>query len=381
MTLPLIIGLSALGAILIAIIIFQYLHRTSDKKESAVRDYAEALNYLIAGNSKEALDRLRRSVRIDTDNVDAYIKIGDLFRKMGMVDKAIKVHLDLTIREGLNAGPQIQIYRSLVLDYHASGEYDQALKYVERILSYSKDEEWGLDWKLRLSELRGDWDVAFTVQKRIQKKKGAKDPSILALYRVEHGIQLQNSGKNRDGRIRFREAIKIDSKCVPAYLKLCDSYINENRNADALHELRRLITAVPKWSHLAFDRIKEILFDVGSFSDIENVYQAIIKNNPNHVEANLGLASLYEKKGEIYKAIEFCRKAQSKDKDSIKVQRTLARLYQSVNKYEEAAKFAIGALEQLSEIQTNFKCSKCGYQKNTPFWHCEQCGTWNSVLD
>ena len=380
MSLPLIIGLSSLGAILIAIIVFQYLTRTSNKQESAVRDYAEALNYIIAGQANKALEKLRRSVRIDTNNVDAYIKIGDLFRNMGKVDRAIKVHLDLTVREELKADQQYQIFRSLVLDYHVAGEHDSAMKYVEKILSYAKDDEWALDWKLRLSELLYDWETAFTVNKRIQKKRGAKDPSILALYRVELGTQLEKKGKNKEARIRCREAIKIDAKCVPAYLKLCDSYIAENRKKDALRELKHLITAVPEWSHLAFFRIKDILFDVGSYSDIEEIYRAIIKNNPNHVEANLGLASLYEQKGEIFKAIEFCQKALKKDSGSVKAQTMLARLLHSVSKYEESAQYALEALDQLSDIQEKFTCKQCGFESTIPFWHCVRCGAWKSAL-
>ena len=380
MNLALIIGLGSLGVVLIAIIIFLYLTRTSNKRESAVRDYAEALNHLIAGETSQALERLRRTVRIDTENVDAYIKIGDLFRSMGKVDRAIKVHLDLTVREGLNAGPQIQIYRSLVLDYHAHGDYDSALKYVEQILSYSKNDEWGLEWKLRLSELQENWETAFIVQKRLQKIKGVKNTGRLALYRVELGSKLENAGKNKDGRIKYREALKLNEKCVPAYLQLCDSYIEEHRNKDALHELRRMITAVPEWSHLAFDRITDILFDAGSFHDIENVYQAIIKANPNHVEANLGLASLYEKKGEIVKAIDLTKKALGKDPESTKALSQLARLYESVQKYQEASKYALQALEFCADAQPTFTCRKCGFQNSSPFWHCPHCGAWDSAL-
>lgn len=380
MSLPLILCIGAVCLILIVIIVYQYLSRTGGKKEHAMRDYAEALNYLIAGNLKEALEKLRRSVRIDTDNVDAYIKIGDLFRKMGKIDKAIKVHLDLTVREGVSHNLQLQIYRSLVLDFHSAGDYTQALLYVERILDHSKDDQWGMNWKLRLSELSKDWETAFSIHKRIQKKSGRKDSAILALYRVELGRELEKKKKFKEARIRYREALKIDSTCVPAYLQLCDSYIRENRNTDALHELRRLITAAPRWSHLAFDRIKDILFDVGSYSDIENVYQSIIKHDPAHLEAYIGLASLHEKKGELYRALELCHKALKIDATSIKAQGMLARLYQSVGKYQDSSKYALQAIEQLADASPHFHCKQCGFETDTPFWHCEQCGAWNSAL-
>ena len=62
---------------------------------------------------------------------------------------------------------------------------------------------------------------------------------ILALYKVESGLKCIKNGRERDGRIKFREAIKLDKKCASAYLYLSDSYIRENRYDDALTELKK----------------------------------------------------------------------------------------------------------------------------------------------
>ena len=66
-------------AFIIAIVamIFIYFIKTPQKKKDASTEYTTALNYLIVGDNKKALEKFRESVKLNTGNVDAYIKIGD----------------------------------------------------------------------------------------------------------------------------------------------------------------------------------------------------------------------------------------------------------------------------------------------------------------
>ena len=368
------------GALSIGYILFLILRSPKDKQEHAKREYTEALNYLIDGNYEKALTHLRRSVQRDTENVDAYIKIGDLFREMGDVDRASKVHLDLTVRDNLRSAQQLQIYRSLVLDYFETKKYDKALQFVEKLLDYNKNDDWTLSWKLKICEERGDWNEAFTVRKRLHKKDGKREKSILAIYRVELAKQLFQQSKIKEGRMRLKEALKLDVNCVPAYLELCESYIREDKTKDAVSELRTLISNVPQYAYLAFDRLKSVLMDKGVLQELEDVYEKILQKNPELEEGYVGLASLQERKGELYRAIELLRQAVQKKPDSLKARIMLARLYQKLEKNDDAAKYAIEAIDRLENIKITYRCGECGYRQNEPFWHCPQCSAWHSAV-
>ena len=78
-------------------------------------------------------------------------------------------------------------------------------------------------------------------------------------------IKLIEDKKERDGRLKFREALKIHDKCAPAYLYLADSYIREQRLSDAQDELIKFIEQIPELAYLAFERIQDILFEFGQF--------------------------------------------------------------------------------------------------------------------
>ena len=368
------------GALSIGYILFLILRSPKDKNERAKREYTEALNYLIDGNYEKALTHLRRSVQSDTENVDAYIKIGDLFREMGDVERASKVHLDLTVRENLHSIQQLQIFRSLVLDYFEAKKYEQALRFVEKLLEYNKNDEWTLSWKLKICEESRDWNEAFAVRKKLQKKDGKREKAILAIYRVELAKQLLQKGKVREGRMRLKEALKLDVTCVPAYLESCESYIREDSTKEAVNELRALISNVPQYAFLAFDRLKSVLIDKGVFQELEDVYETVLQKNPELEEGYVGLASLQERKGELYRAIELLRQAVQKNPDALRARIMLARLYQKLQKNDDAAKYAIEAIDRLESIKITYICGECGYRQNEPFWHCPQCGAWHSAL-
>ena len=203
----------------------------------------------------------------------------------------------------------------------------------------------------------------------------------MALYKVESGLKLIEQGKERDGRIKFREAIKLDKKCSPAYLYLSDSYIRENRYKDALTELERFSTQVPQLSYLGFARIKDILFHEGIFGEVENIFESLLQKNPGVESIRFQLADIYERKGELGRAIDLCHEALEQNPDSQQAKRYLAKFLAQKGETEEAIQYALDLAENLmDQKEERFVCKNCGFISNKPKWRCPQCHEWNSFL-
>lgn len=299
----------------IGVVVYFNLRPTKKSKDTSV-EYTTALNYLIIGEKEKALEKLREAVRHNTSNVDAYVKIGDILRDQGSVDRATKIHRGLIIRGNLTLGQKVSILESLIKDYQASENYDRAIQVCQKLLEMTNDEVWVQEMLLQLYENSRDWEKAFETLKKILKAKGKKDNQLLALYKVESGIKYIEEKKERDGRIKFREAIKLDKKCPPAYLYLCDSYMRENRYSDALAELEKFSTEAPQLSYLGFARIKEILFHEGMFGEVETIFESLLQNNPEIESIRFALADIYERKGELRRAVGLCHEALERNSDS-----------------------------------------------------------------
>jgi len=369
-------------AIVILLIITFVLLRKPKKKKDATIEYTAALNYLILGEKKKALERLRESVRLNTSNIDAYIKIGEILREQGIVDRAIKVHRALTVRRNLTVGQKIEILKSLIKDYQAIENYERAILVCEKLVELTQNEVWVQEIMLELYEGSKDWEKAFDILKKLQKAKSEKNGKLLALYKVEAGLKYIDEGKERDGRIKFREAIKLDKKCPPAYLCLSDSYIRENRYDDALSELKKFITQAPQLSYLGFARIKDILFHEGIFGEVENIFHSLLQQNPDNESIRFSLADVYERKGEIDRAIQLCDEELERNPDSQLAKRYLAKFLARVGDKDKALEYALDLLENLVNNKENqFTCKICGFISNELKWRCPQCHEWNSFLD
>ncbi len=368
-----VVGLVFLG------IIAMLIRAPRKRKDSAI-DYTAALNYLLAGEKQKAYNKLKDAVRADTSNIDAYIKIGDLLRESGYIDRAIKIHRGLTVRNGLTVYERIGILKSLIKDYRSGKRYDRALEMCEQLLEITHNEIWVQELKLELYEEKGDWDKAFDVRKQLMRQQDVTDNSLLALYKVQAGEALAESDKERDARIKFREALKLDNKCAPAYLNLSDSYIREHRLNDALDELIKFVETVPDLAYLAFDRIQNLLFEKGDFGEIESIYQNLLHNNPDNVHIRFALADILERKGEYAAAIDLCEKELERNPESSIAQKYLVKYLAKTGQSEKALDIALRLFEDSFQSSNLFTCKVCQHSDSQPHWRCPNCHQWNTYL-
>ena len=185
--------------------------------------------------------------------------------------------------------------------------------------------------------------------------------------------------ERHEARIRFRDAVKQDSGCFAAYMELVRSYVREERHASALKELRRLVQTLPRYADVALKTFEDFMFDSGHFDDIEALYKQAMNTHPENIGAYLGLAEIYDKKGEIRKAAEFCRQALKFDKNNLKVKLFLIRTENKLQRFERSAELANSIADSFLNEPTQFQCRECSHRQTDYFLRCPECRTWNSA--
>lgn len=376
---PVLIGIAAVAVVIIALVMVRFLRPKKKSQQAGFAEYAEALNFVISGEKTRALEKLREAVRKNTSNIDAYIKIGDLLRELGQPEQAAKVHLDLTVRANLTNAYLIAIWRSLVQDYRDSDDYDHAIHACNRLLELRRDDPWTLETKIKILEDKGDWASAFEVLKKNHQVPKMKKRDLLSFYKVEEGCKLAAVGKEHEARLRFREAIKLNPTCAPAYLEISDSYIREERHSDAVNMLKRYVRNAPQLAYLAFDHLKQLLFDIGHFSEIESIYYELLKAKPNNLDARLALAAIFEKKGEFRKAADLCQQVLEHDPTNLEARLSSIRFHAELGHDDLAVELAEQVANDMLRSMRVFQCSACGYKGDVYFWHCQKCGAWDTA--
>lgn len=369
-----------IGTVLIlgsSFFMFRLRHKRMVKSPSL---YMDALNHMLEDKYEEALERLKQTVKSDTENIMAYIYLGDMFRKLKFPVRASKVHQNLLVRNNLPQDLLIIILHRLILDYREAKMLDKAAEVAERLIQINKHDVQAKEMLLSLYEKRSDWDKAFFHRQNLNRWMKKKDQDILALYKVQSGLDQVSNGKEREGRIRFREAIKLDKKCVSAYLYWSDSYRREGRKDDALRVLKDFIQQNPEWAHLGFDRLKMLLYDLGRFGDIEQHYNTVIRKKPQKPDVYLALIDLYIREGRYDEAEDLAHKTIDMYPDHGPCHLALIKVYERQERNEDALKLSMQLLNKEFRMNDILSCQYCGYETSDPLWLCPQCHQWKSFL-
>ncbi len=366
-------------ALVIAIIIYYYfkVYQRARSRELEL-PYTQGLNHLLEGDLEAAKEKFHKAVQQDSDNLDAYLKMGAILREQDQVIPAIKVHQSLTVRPDLKQGQRVEIYKELALDYEQAEAYERAAESAEKIFSVVKDHRWALSFRIRIAEKLKDWQTAFDLTRRMNALDKKKDDQRLALYRVEEGLSLIESDKGKDGRIKCREALKLDRTCAHAYLTLAHSYIDEKREEDAAQELQNLLDANPEKSYLAYEDLESLFFNLGRFGDLEKVYRDIISKQPDNLEASKSLARFLNKKGEVDSALRVCTEAMEKHPDDLWMRRFMIRALVEADRLDQIGPLVIEILDRVLVEEPFYVCSSCGYRTKEPRWRCPECSTMDS---
>ncbi|MFH0777249.1 MAG: tetratricopeptide repeat protein [Candidatus Eisenbacteria bacterium] len=371
--------------ILLALILGLYLVWRLRRENAAAPSqnhtaYAGALNCLLEGDDDGAMRNLKEAIRQDTQNVDAYIRLGDLLRKRGEVEKALRLHRGLTVRSIPNQALLESLYRSLAEDYVASGKYQEAITCAQKMRAINKRSTFPLRLMSRVYEILREWDKAYEMEEELERIEGKRGRPFLALYKSHIGHDYLKRGKPKEAVRYFKDALRLDSECVPALLYLGDVYFEEGnlRRAISLWEL--IASRFPKTAYVVFERLEKAYFERGNLGDIVSIYETVLRDSPKNVRTLLELAHLHQKKGDLREAVRVLREVLEYEPSSVLArQRLVAFLYES-GETEEAVEEMKKFLEAVGARTEDFLCSKCGYRTQDALWRCPKCQAWQTFV-
>jgi len=158
---------------------------------ASIKDlYAEGLDMLVIGKRKSAYKIFKTIIQQDSNNVKAYLHLGQVVREGGNPKKALEIHQSLLHRKNLNNYDKIQLYKNLALDYLKLDNIDKSIEYSIDILKIDKLDEWAINQIIELYKLKEDWENATEYLKILFKIRNNIDNKRLALYKIQKGRVL-----------------------------------------------------------------------------------------------------------------------------------------------------------------------------------------------
>tara|TARA_Y100000591_G_scaffold273116_1_gene248890 strand:- start:133 stop:660 length:528 start_codon:yes stop_codon:yes gene_type:complete len=90
--------------------------------------YKSGIKYSSSGNYKKAMESLKKSIEISSDNPDAYRELGTVYKLQGNYTKSIE-----SFKKSISLNPDSdQSYYGLGVVYHDQGNYNKAIALYKR---------------------------------------------------------------------------------------------------------------------------------------------------------------------------------------------------------------------------------------------------------
>lgn len=355
-------------------VIYFLYHRNTKKTQQEKKAYLLALKYIAENDTRRAIEKLKETVRSDTGNIDAYVKLGDILRREGLVNNAVRIHKDLTLRGNINAHDKAKIWYSLGLDYLAALKFDKAEKCFLEIKNNKEYAERIFPHLQKIYEKTEAYEKAFDL---LKEKSGPESQQLkhrMAVYKVFEGQKILAQKDGKKARLIFKEALKYDPACLFAHLYIGDSYILDERRDDAIEVWRNFCRKFPDDSYVMFSRLEKAWYDKGQFNKIEELYDSILKEDAENIHATLALSRFLRKKGEFDTALALVNDRLANGGNQDLLQAELARIHWDSDNFEQAGKTALSLLDKHIAGDETYLCSACSYRSDEPFLKCPQCG-------
>ena len=144
----------------------------------------QGLNFLLNEQQDKAIDAFIEAVQNDPDTTELHFALGNLFRRRGEYNRAVRVHEHLLNRADLSRPDRDRAQHALAQDFLKAGLLDRAEEALNRLegTQYESDARLAL---LAIYERSRDWVQAAAIVRKMQAANQGDFSTRLAHYLCE----------------------------------------------------------------------------------------------------------------------------------------------------------------------------------------------------
>ena len=375
-----IILLIIVGLFIIGYVVFSTLLVRRRTKVELDPDYTVALEALIQSDEEKAKGYLMESARKNPSSLSPYLVLGDVLRNQGDLQKAVKIHHELSIRPKLSKEEIERVYKSLALDYLELGRYDQAEKAARKLLSLKKKAPFALDLLLKAYEGMGDWNKAIDTAKTVSNRLPRDGTSFLSRYHAFVGWKLSEEDPARAEGL-FKKAISLDPSCISAGILMGDIYFRDGRYDKSISVWADMLDRDPKVIHYVADRLERAYFESGKYSQMMAVYEHLLHRIPGDVLVLLGMARMNLKKGDFPAATRFAEEAREIAPGDYRIYRVYLEIHERSGDPKPVLEACQDYFNKVISSKTRYLCRSCAYRSESILVRCPECGGWDVEIE
>ncbi|MFM7331701.1 MAG: tetratricopeptide repeat protein [Brachymonas sp.] len=337
--------------------------RIDNKRSPKV--YCKGLNHWRNEQQDQAIDAFIEAVQKDPDTSELHFALGNLFRRRGEYDRAVRVHEHLLARGDLPKADHVRAQHALALDFLKAGLLDRAEDAMGKLEGTKFEQEARLA-RMSIFERTRDWPAAQQVAQQLQTSGQGDFSTRLAHYLCE---QAALAAPEQQASL-LQEAIRVAPQAARPPMAL--SALQE-ASGDPDLALNTLLAGIES-SPNAIPLIANKLVQLGLASHRTEAVQAALQAFYVQSHSLDALQALQQ----LHASTPSAAAASALLLEHLKAEPSLVVAAQLMKANPATPPDIQRALDKAAQPLLRYRCAACGFEASRHFWQCPGCQSWDS---
>ena len=351
------------------------------ENRQAPKAYFRGLNFLLNEQQDQAIDAFIEAVQNDPDTSELHFALGNLFRRRGEYERAVRVHEHLLSRGDLSSADRARAQHALALDFLKAGLLDRAEAALQKLEGTAFESQARVALLANYERSR-DWAHAAKIAQQLENTDQGSFSPRLAHYLCEQAAAKVSAGELTQAAELLRLAMSTAPNTPRPRMELSRVLEQMADPTAAYDTLAQALTLAPAATPLFASQL---------------AHAAIASNRAQQALTALKAAYAQRASLDVLEAIVTLEAALPASSESPASPHASARDWYVHHLEREpslvaAAKWIAGekleheqfhpqvqrALDHAVKPLTRYRCAACGFEAKQHFWQCPGCQTWDS---
>jgi lipopolysaccharide biosynthesis regulator YciM len=341
------------------------------------RSYFTGLNFLLNEQPDQAIEAFIEAARVDPETIELHFALGNLFRRRGETDRAIRVHQNLIERDGLSEKQRLHALSELGQDYLKAGLLDRAEEIFLKLRGTERDEE-ALKNLLEIYQQEKEWAKAIDVADAMPNHADHMWQKEIAEFRCEMATAEMLNGNHDKARDLLDAALADNRKCVRATLLLGELAAKVGAGETAIEHWRRIEQQNPVYLSLVAEKLMAVQVQLGRMEQGREMLRSWLERHPS--------LDLLDAVFRVELETEGAEVAYALVREELRRNPTLLGLDKLLE-----AQILVAPMEKRADLElvknlihnhtrrvARYRCDACGFKARQFYWRCPGCGGWET---
>ena len=338
------------------------------------RSYFEGLNFLLNEQPDKAIDSFLEVAKVDSQTVELHFALGNLFRRRGETERAIRMHQNLIDLPDLDERVRLQALSELGQDYLKAGLLDRAEEIFNKLLGSSFEEEAKRNL-LEIYQVEKEWLKAVEIARELPDVASHRE---IAEYYCELAANEIMRSRPDTAREYLDVAMQENRKCVRASLLHGDLLLQEGKAQEAIAAWQRIEQQDPAYLALVAQRLLETHRKLERLAEGIALLSGYLERYPSLDLLEVVYQLVLESDG-TEAAYRLVRAELQRNPTLLGLEKLMsARLPLVSPELRPDVELARSIIQGYTKRLSRYRCDNCGFKARQFYWRCPACGGWET---